>query len=211
MEATKLDMVQLGVDHHLLSRLPAQEKRYDACFVAALSPVRGILDIVPVWKLVVAARPDATIAVIGRGNKDCEEYLHDQVKTAGLSRNVIFLGYLRGPELFQAIKRARIFVSLNREASWGLAITEAMACGLPVVAYNLDAYDIYQRGIVKVTLDHHSLFAQAVLTLLDDHRRILQLGEEAQSFTEKLDWEIITEHELQAYARLVVSRSAEKV
>jgi len=200
---SRIDSVQLGVNHDLLSGLSNQNKIYDACFVAALSPVRGLLDIVPIWKLVVAAKPDATIAVIGRGDKDCEESLKDQVMTGGLSRNIQLLGYLHGSQLFEAMRRARMFVSLNREASWGLAITEAMACGLPVVAYDLSAYDIYERGMIRVALGNHGLFAEAILNLLRDDRRLVRLAEEARNFAKKFDWNDIAEHELQIFTKIL--------
>jgi len=199
----KIESVQLGVDYDLLSGLSKSNKIYDACFVAALSPVRGLLDIVPVWKLVVAEKPDAIIAVVGKGSRDCEQYLKDQVRTTGLSGNVQLLGYLHGLQLFEMVQRARIFVSLNREASWGLAITEAMACGLPVVAYDLSAYDFYERGIIKIPLGDHRFFAEAILNLLTDDERRVRLADEARNFAKKFDWKDIAERELKIFANIL--------
>ena len=53
----RIVMVQVGVDlSHINNIKTSNYKDYDACFAAALGPVRGLFDIVPVWKRVVKSK-----------------------------------------------------------------------------------------------------------------------------------------------------------
>lgn len=49
--------------------------------------------------------------------------------------DVIFTGYLRGPDLCQAYSDADVFVFPSRTDTFGLVMLEALACGTPVAGY----------------------------------------------------------------------------
>jgi glycosyltransferase involved in cell wall biosynthesis len=53
---------------------------------------------------------------------------------------VEFSGYVSESEKFRLLKSSRVFLMPSRYESWGIVIGEALAIGLPVVAYELEAY-----------------------------------------------------------------------
>lgn len=193
---SKIALVKLGTDVPLLSSIPKSDKSYDACFVAALGPPRGLYDIVPVWKRVVASQKHAVLAVIGKGNSDCESFLKREIIAQNLSNNIELFGYLRGENLYKAIKSCRVFIALNREGSWGIAVCEGMALGLPVIAYDLQAYDIYTDGMIRVPIGDFDAFANAVLNVLEDGDLLEKLSSGAKKAVEQFDWNEISQYEL---------------
>jgi glycosyltransferase involved in cell wall biosynthesis len=183
--------VKLGVDVDFISQVQTPQKVFDACFVAALGPARGLYDIVPVWKMVTEVKKDARLAVIGKGSAGYELALKKEIDIAGLDQNISMLGYLRGSELYEAIKSSKVFVSLNREGSWGIGICEGMACGLPVIAYDLKAYSIYSQEMIKVPRGDVKAFAITVLNLFKNPDLIKKLGQGGQELVKNMDWNSI--------------------
>jgi glycosyltransferase involved in cell wall biosynthesis len=88
-----------------------------------------------------------------------------------------------------------------------LAVLEAMACGLPVVASNLEGnaeiIDNGETGYLVPPADSRAL-AEAISLLLDNHKIASQIGNNARKKTEEFyDWERVTDQTLKIYLALV--------
>jgi glycosyltransferase involved in cell wall biosynthesis len=76
-----------------------------------------------------------------------------------------------------------IFVSASRSEAFGLAMVEAMACGLPVVATATEgAKEIVEHdaGGLLVPVGDHEALAEAILSLLTDDARRARFGAHAR-------------------------------
>lgn len=75
--------------------------------------------------------------IVGSGNL-LEAYT-EQVNFLGLNNKVKFLGRLEEEALVRTYQTSDIFIlpSINRHEAFGLVLTEAMSCGVPVIASNL--------------------------------------------------------------------------
>jgi len=61
---------------------------------------------------------------------------------------VLFTGYKKGQELVDLLSVSDVFVLPSKTDTFGLTIVEAMACGLPVAAYNVQGpRDIISDGV----------------------------------------------------------------
>lgn len=70
----------------------------------------------------------------------------------GLASNVVLLGYKTGLEKFSIIKSCRSFWFMSASESFGVALLEAVCCGVPAFAYDLPAYrDIYKHNEVRIS------------------------------------------------------------
>ncbi|UCE29266.1 MAG: glycosyltransferase family 4 protein, partial [Candidatus Bathyarchaeota archaeon] len=80
---------------------------------------------------------------------------------------------------------------------WGIAIAEAMACGLPVVVYELPIYkEIFNSKLVTVTPGDVDGMSKQVLFLLQNHEVSRKIGEDGKRFVERYDWQKIADEEM---------------
>ena len=77
--------------------------------------------------------PDVLFVIAGEG--PALDSLHKQATRAGLSDNLLFVGYLdRTTGLLDCYRSADVFVFASRTETQGLVLLEAMAVGTPVVS-----------------------------------------------------------------------------
>ncbi len=81
---------------------------------------------------------DQTMLVLVGGGP-AEEKLRKKVRTMGLSKKVVFAGYIPSEELSLYYAAADASVIASKFETQGLVVIEAMACGLPVAAINYRA------------------------------------------------------------------------
>ena len=169
---------------------------YDAVHVGRLHPAKGVFDLVEVWGQVHETNRSATLALVGIGDAKTRAELEQEIASRGLGDNVKLLGYLPEAEVFGLLKASRVFVSASYEEGFGLAICEAMACGTPVIAWNLPVYDaLYDGGMVKIPVGDLARFAASTVEILRDGKLRDRLAREAAVVGKRYDWESVAERE----------------
>lgn len=104
-------------------------KKYDFIFVGTLDKNKGALRL----KELLTVMPDSSaVAVVGAGfyEKDIKEL----VKT----KNIDYFYFRNAEQLVALYHQSKWLVNLSYNESFGLVITEALACGLPVLATQTD-------------------------------------------------------------------------
>lgn len=193
-------VVSMGVnfsDYDKIIRAP-DAKPYDAIFVGRLHPQKGLFDLVKIWKIVCAERPESRLAIIGGGSDSWFNRLRKEIENTGLRDNIDILGFKDGEEKIRLLKSARCFVMPSHYESWGMTAVEAMASGLPVVAYRLPIFrEIFHKGMTMVDIGDIGGFADAILNIINRSGCRMQLAQEAIDFARGFDWSFIAEKELQ--------------
>ncbi|GFK94680.1 Phosphatidyl-myo-inositol mannosyltransferase [Fundidesulfovibrio magnetotacticus] len=195
-----VQVVTMGVDMGEFTSVEVtpETPRYDGIFLGRLHPQKGLFDLVKIWRAVCDARPGARLGIIGGGGDDWFRRLQAEIAAAGLSANVDLLGFRQGAEKVRLLKNAGCFCMPSHYESFGQVAVEAMACGLPVVAYDLPIYDeIFTGGMDRVLQGDVAGFASRVLTLLEGGERRARLVEEAAAVSARFDWEAIARAELE--------------
>lgn len=169
------------------------ERGFDGVFLARPIPEKGIFDLMHVWAAVCRELPQASLAVFGSARQDYREQMLEIADAQGVAGNVTFCGFTPDPVLFPILKRSRVYVfpSWGEAEGWPLSVGEAMACGLPVVAYDIPAVrEAYgaARSVHLVPSRDVQAMAGRIVTLLQDERQRTRLSADARAFAERLDW-----------------------
>lgn len=166
---------------------PHPTQQFEACFVGRFHVQKGAQYLVPIWTRVLREVPGARLGVIGDG--PLREEIERQVRERGLQDRVFLLGYVDGPEKFSILKTARVFLHTPLWDTGGMAAAEGMACGLPVVAFDLPGYRYcYPRGMARARREDVEDFAGLVVRLLRDPSAHAALREEARQLAATWDW-----------------------
>ncbi len=117
------------------------------------------------------------------------ETLSDKVRSLGL-KGVRLLGSLEGPDLLRAYASADIFVFPSENESFGLAVLEAMATGLPVVCSDIPALRelVGDAGILVEPCSDRS-WASAMVALVQDVELRRELGLRARCRARSHSWD----------------------
>lgn len=195
---SKLAVVSGGVDYSYIESIKTYTKIYDGVFLGRFHEQKGIFDLIKIWRLVCNSRPDAKLCIIGSGSKSLAERIKVEIIENDLTNNIELVGSKVGDEKFSILKASKIFLCPSFYESFAIVIAEAMACGLPVITYNLPIYkDIYESYISKIPLGNIPQFAKAFLEMLDNDKLRITTGKTGQKFIRKYDWVKIAQREYQ--------------
>lgn len=201
----KICCISNGIDIEYIKRIPEVKRRFDACFLGNALPRKGVLDLPQVWRHVCNTVPHAKLAIMGTGREQDIERLKKNFIDKKLENNVQFLGHLPEDEKFATLKASSVFLFPSYEEGWGIVIGEAMACGLPVVAYDLPAYKaIFKRGMVTVPVGSIRDFASSTIMLLSDGGKRRELGEQGRIQANEYDLDRIAATELSLIRNLFI-------
>ena len=197
VEDSKIHVVCGGIDYYYLKNLPSPNVKYDGVFLARFHPQKGIFDLVNIWKIVCNALPEAKLCIIGGGTEDNVKDVKDYIAFNDLKDNIDLVGPKFGEEKYRLLKSSKIFLWPSYYESFAIVIAEAMACGLPIVAYDLPIYkEIYKDNLIKIPIGDVGQFAHKTIALLHDNKSIERLAIRNRDFVEKYDWNSVASEEL---------------
>lgn len=193
----KVEVGLSGIDTKLIDSVQEHSKSYDACFVARLSPSKGIYDVINIWELVCSKKEDAKLIMVGGGEKAIFNKLRELIKQKGLTGKVEIAGFRKTTDVYKIMKSSKLFLYADTESGWGMAIAEAMCCRCPVIAYDLPVYqEAFGDAILLVPLKDISGFSERIINLLLNEDLQKEIGERSCAIVEKYDWEKIASREL---------------
>jgi len=183
--ADRVEAVPNGVDEKFTPAPadPALRARWGlgaspvALFLGGLKPRKNLPFLLEVWREVVTARPGARLMIAGTGPQ--AGALEDRARALGLGAHVIFTGRLGEAEKVAHYRLADLFVFPSTLEGFGLALGEAMSCGLPVVASDQGALPelvVQGEGGFVCRAGDRGAFAAAVVRLLDGPEQRGRLG-----------------------------------
>jgi glycosyltransferase involved in cell wall biosynthesis len=209
----KIHVIPMGIDKELIDNAkPVPGISYDACYVGRLHVTKGVNDLASVWRLVTDRNKIAKLAVIGSdppGN--ILRSLKDQFRNYDLMGNVDFLMSVPHDSVFSFLKTCKVFLFPSYEEGWGIALCEAMAAGLVPVAYDLPPYrEFFHGSIITVPTGDSKALANAVIGLLSNEDRRLDLKKKGSICASQYTWYNTADRELRVIAgKLALMDTAE--
>ncbi len=136
--------------------------------VGRLGTEKNVPFLVDVLARLLPSRPDLKLVIAGEG--PARASLEELVRSRGLERQILFVGFVPHDQLKGLYSLADVFVFASKVESQGLVVLEAMRCGLPVVAIGkMGTREVMggSNGGFMVD-DDKDEFLAAVTMLLDD-------------------------------------------
>jgi glycosyltransferase involved in cell wall biosynthesis len=98
---------------------------------------------------------------------------------------------------FKLMKQSKIFIFPSYHEGFAQVICEAMACELPVVAYDLPGYkEWYGNDITYVKKKDLNSLLNVTLTLLEDDTFRREIGKKAKKRVKQYDWNKLARKEI---------------
>jgi len=166
--------------------------------VTRLVQAKGLDMLVPMMQRLTADEPNARLLIVGDGDRRAS--LADEIRAAGLEDRMILLG--RRTDVAPLLAAADLFVFPSLFEGFGLVVLEAMAAGLPVVAFDLPVLRILDEqdtGISLVTERSGEALAVRILDRARGPENLQEIGARAAA-TIATHWDV--RRSAQAYSRL---------
>lgn len=163
---------------------------------------KGTGDFVQAMIALLPSRPNATALVMGRATEKHQTYLTDlkrQVEAAGLTGRIRFLPEVTVDQMADWYGALDLYVAPQRWEGFGLTPLEAMACGVPVVATRVGAFEeliVPQAGTLIPPQDGTEM-QRAVAHWLDDPAALANAGQAARAHA-------VQHHGIETEARALV-------
>jgi glycosyltransferase involved in cell wall biosynthesis len=185
LPAAKLVRLPLGVN--VARFAPAEGPRsgpFRVLFLGQVTLRKGVPYLLQAWEQL--RWQDAELHFVGQVLPDCQPVVR---RYAGLP-GVHWAGY--APDQLAAFQSADVFVCPSVEDGFGLVVTEAMACGLPVVVSDhtgaADLVEPGQTGFI-VPYNDSSAYAAALDELRRDPSRRAEMGRAARQAVQAHTWD----------------------
>jgi len=191
----QIHVVGNGVNLELIDSIPEKGKKFDAVFVGRVEPGKGLRTLISSWAKVVERIPSARLIIVGEGRLSYYRQLSELKK---LSKNVQFVGFTPSEQTLAFMKQSKMFLFPSKRESFPLSLLEAMACGLPCIASDLQPLrENFKKGIIFVQPGDIEAFAEAATNLLNHEDERKALGTQARGYAQMFSWENVVRREME--------------
>ncbi|MEL7356066.1 MAG: glycosyltransferase family 4 protein [Cyanobacteria bacterium J06560_6] len=165
-------------------------------FYGSLDPIKGIFDVIEALGQVATTKRSSPwqLKVAGWGN---EAQVLESARQHGIGDRIELLGYLTPQELLKELAWAHLAILPSRAESFGRAIAEAQASGLPVVSYDAGSVpEIIEQGITGwlTPPGQNNQLAESIVQAIEQPTKTFQMGLAGhQRVMQRFLWELTAE------------------
>ena len=188
-----VDRFNRAPDYQLLQELDISPKSRVLLYVGRLSPEKNVERLIEEFQLL--GRDDVNLLIVGYGSD--KQRLEKTKAFTERGERIRFLGRRTDVERFYSI--ADIFISLSKHEPFGQVILEAMAAGLPCIAYKrkwpeyeVASEEMIEHGVTGYCVNPYDgeEFRQRLSYLIDYPDIGKKMGEAGRKVCEeKFSWE----------------------
>jgi glycosyltransferase involved in cell wall biosynthesis len=205
--ARRIEVVTGSIDG---GELGPSVRDVDIVYVGRLNPVKRLHLLLETVAHLHQRGRLATAILVGSGPEEVR--LKRMAETLGIASHVQFIG--RSDDVFEYLRRAKIFMLTSRSEGLSIAMLEAMSNGcVPVVANVGDLADAVKEGATGLLVDSDDagVFAHRCQVLLDDESQRLRMAAAAYEWaSSRYTVDAVARTWTHAFAQLA-SQSAELV
>ena len=158
-------------------------------------PYRNYEAQVEAVRLMVERGYDVHLSIIGTTHLCPPDYLsriREMIDAYGLADRVEICGMVDEKRFRELHEQADMFLFVNVDQSWGLAVFEAMSCGLPViVSESVGATEILHDGVDSIFVNPKSpeAIAAKIESLMADRDLYTRISSTAAQFHHQYTWD----------------------
>ncbi len=195
IRAEKIEVVHNGIDVHTAltpsvgpSRLLALKKAGHklVLFMGRITLQKGPDYFVHAAAEVLKKDPSVLFLVAGSG--DMERRVMELAALLGIGDKVLFTGFLRGQEQYEACKLADLFVMPSVSEPFGLVALEAMRIGTPVLVSKQSGVVEAAKNVLAVDFWDTQEMARQMLHVLESPEKAALMARYAKRECAQLTW-----------------------
>ena len=176
------------------------------CFSDGWSIAKGFKYLLRAWPWVRAAVPNARLLVVGAYNKRQKRPYVLYARKRNI-RGVRFVGPASERDKARFYHTADVFCAPSTGfESFGIVLLEGMASGVPVVASDIPGFrsvlDDGVQGVLAEPRNPHAI-AKAIIELLEDPERRVQMGQAGRLKAAAYDWPRVAQQVLDYYQNVL--------
>jgi len=112
---------------------PARAKPSTILFLSRIDPKKGLEVLLDAFDRIAAGSPDLRLVIAGDGRPAYVAEIRRLAASLGSCDKITFTGNVAGRQKQQLLEDADLFVLPSRSENFGVAVAEAMACGVPAL------------------------------------------------------------------------------
>src|SRR3954469_14898929 len=176
-------------------------------FLGRFDPRNGLSTLIDAFRLVKGGSREAKLVVVGDGPLRDHYY-----RLAGGDPDILFVGaVLEGRPSYYA--HSSVYACPTTKASFGITLLESMACATPIVCSDILGFrDVVENGreAMMTPCGDRDALADALVHLLDDEGKRIQLGTTGRHESMQYSWPRVTSQVLDVY-HAVMGRVAVRI
>jgi glycosyltransferase involved in cell wall biosynthesis len=204
-------VVPLAIGHEPQSDLPVEPLREKfrlprpyILFVGTLEPRKNIVSLLEAYRRISESR-DELLVIVGKKGWFYES-IFTKVKELELNERVRFTGFVSEEEKFALIRHCRIFIYPSLYEGFGLPVLEALSMGIPTITSNISSMpEVAGDAALLTDPGNIAAIAGAMLRLLNDPEKRLELSVKAVRQASRFSWENTAQQTLALYKNLSAS------
>ena len=119
-----------------LARWPELDSKRILLFLSRIHPKKGCDALIRAFARIALNDPSLHLVVAGPDPVKWRQQLEAESRRLGVSDRITWTGMLTGDLKWGAFHAAEVFVLPSHQENFGIAVVEALACGLPVLISN---------------------------------------------------------------------------
>lgn len=177
-------------------------KTFDLCYVGRFQKHKGSDDLIECINLLKKKGYNLSVAIIGNINQNELKKISRKLNKRDLSSNFKFFGWVDHKTKISIMRKSKFFVSLSYEEGWGLAVMEAAALGIPVIAYRLPAYDYLRNNYISITIGKIQEASSTILNAIKNEDTFWDNADKARELVLKYNYTDIVDKQLMEFKGL---------
>jgi glycosyltransferase involved in cell wall biosynthesis len=172
-----------------LPELPSNAARgnegvLDILFLGMVGTRKGIYDLLPAFKDVLAQFPQLRLIIGGNGEVERAQALAMALK---IENHVVFTGWVNGEEKLDLLRQAQIYVLPSYNEGFPVSLLEAMSWQIPVISTRVGGIaELVREGVDGLLIDagDRTALSSAIINLTENAVLRQNMGVEARDNVE---------------------------